>query len=377
MKIGILTLPLHTNYGGILQAYALQTVLERMGHEVEILDRPMYKTSPFVLVRPLIYLKRIIRKMRGDYKGAILTTNQNKRIKMAQIYTRPFINQYIHRAEVSSLKKCTKFNFDAFVVGSDQIWRALYFRSLWNTDMTDAFLGFCNDNTKRIAYSASFGTEEWEFTKKETKKCINLIQKFSAVSTREISGIQLCKKHLKFNNCEHTLDPTMLLSKEYYINLFEKNKIPKSEGTLLYYILDENDEKTNLIKKISKEKEMLPFRVNSRTEDLSAPLKECCQPPVEQWIRGFYDAEFVITDSFHACIFSILFNKPFIVISNAKRGLSRFTSLLETFGLEQCLITLPNDYNSLCLKDFDWDKINTKLQNEQKRCLDYIQKGLE
>ena len=86
----------------------------------------------------------------------------------------------------------------------------------------------------------------------------------------------------------------------------------------------------------------IPFCVNSRIEEWDAPIQECIQPPVEEWLRGFYDAEFVVTDSFHACVFSILFNKPFIVIGNEGRGIARFESLLKTFGLEERLVITNN-----------------------------------
>ncbi|MCM1313383.1 MAG: polysaccharide pyruvyl transferase family protein [Bacteroides sp.] len=375
MKIGILTLPLHTNYGGILQAYALQTVLERMGHEVEVIDKPMYRTSPNLLVRPVIYLKRYLYKMLGKYKGEILTKDQNKRISIEQVYTRPFINKYIHRAEMVSLRNCRDLSFDAVVVGSDQVWRALYFRSLWNTDMTDAFLGFCAKDVKRVAYAASFGTDKWEFTKAETKKCTELIHEFSAVSTREESGIKLCGEYLKFDACKHTLDPTMLLSKEYYISLFETARTPQSKGTLLCYMLDETEEKEQLIELLAKEKNLKPFKVNSCVENHSAQLEECCQPPVEQWLKGFHDAKFVITDSFHACVFSIIFNKPFIVVGNVKRGLERFYSLLKTFDLEQCL--LSSSARRFDVKDIDWVQVNYKLAQKRQACIDFLEKGLE
>ena len=135
-------------------------------------------------------------------------------------------------------------------------------------------------------------------------------------------------------NASHVLDPTMLLDVQDYVDLVKRADIPKSKGTLLCYILDETESTTDLISRLASETGLVPFRGNSRVEDWSAPLAERIQPPVEQWLRGFMDAELVVTDSFHACVFSILFHKPFVVVGNKERGLARVKSLLKMFGLE-------------------------------------------
>ena len=109
----------------------------------------------------------------------------------------------------------------------------------------------------------------------------------------------------------------------------------------------------------------MPFRVNAKS-DINLPIENRIAPSVEQWLRGFYDAEFVVTDSFHACVFSILFNKPFLVVGNQKRGLSRFVSLLGMFGLEDRLITDMNINNVLFSKVIDYMPINNLL-NELKQ----------
>lgn len=139
---------------------------------------------------------------------------------------------------------------------------------------------------------------------------------------------------------------------------------PKSKGNLLCYILDETEEKKALIKRIADEKGLKPFNVKSQSDDINSPVSERIQPPLEQWLRGFYDAEFVVTDSFHACVFSILFNKPFIVYGNIERGLSRFTSFLEIFGLKDVLFT--NMSGDIQLKDFNWTKINSSLSGKRQ-----------
>ena len=360
MKIGILTLPLHTNYGGILQAYALQTVLERMGHEVCLIEKRRVPLKLPLWKAPLSYGKRIIKNLTGHPFPIFYEQKINRERPIVRQNTDKFINKYIKRRIVNDYSDIKETDFDAIVVGSDQIWRPKYFH-----DIEHAFLDFTEGwNIRRIAYAASFGTDEWEYTPEQTERCRELIKNFDAVSVRESSGVDLCRKCLDVD-AVHVLDPTMLLTKEDYIQLFENAKTPQSNGTLLCYILDETQVTTDLINKIAKAKNLVPFKVNSKVENKTAPLKDRVQPPVEQWLRGFFDAEFIITDSFHACIFSILFNKQFVVIGNIDRGLSRIKSLLSIFSLENQLITACK---SLEISLINYNKENEKLTQLRGQC---------
>ena len=355
MRIAILTLPLHTNYGGILQAYALQTVLERMGHQVIVFNHKRKYSLPLWRL-PLSYSKRIIKKYILGRKKIRVFAEQHlkKEYPIISQHTQRFIDTYIHIYNVESFKNLNAADFDAIVVGSDQVWRPKYFISLFNSKIENAFLSFaCKWNIKRISYAASFGTEEWEYTSEKTNLCKELLKLFDVVSVREESGVRLCKDKLGVDAL-HVLDPTMLLSKEDYIKLFDVANTPKSSGNLLTYILDSTPEKIDVINKISKEKKLVPFKVNSKIENKDDPIEERIQPSVEKWLRGFYDAELVITDSFHACVFSIIFGKPFVVIGNKERGMARFDSLLKMFGLEDCLISSDKDYK---IKNCDYTKL--------------------
>ena len=136
------------------------------------------------------------------------------------------------------------------------------------------------------------------------------------------------------------------------------------------YILDETQNKTVLINKIADKYRLKPFRVGSNTENIHAPLKERIQPRVEEWLRGFLDADLVVTDSFHACVFAILFEKQFVVIGNEKRGVSRFVSLLREFGLENRLVSeLTNEFTA---DDIDFSSVKMKLTELKEKSLSYL-----
>lgn len=370
MKIGILTLPLQTNYGGILQAYALQTVLERMGHEVSLIEKKKRLYGFPLWKAPLVYGKRMIFKVLSLQAPPIFYEQKYKPLLSKN--TDRFINKYIKRRIVANFDEIKDSDYDAVVVGSDQVWRPQYFK----LPIEIAYLNFAKEwDIKRIAYAASFGTDEWEYNQPQTNNCKHLIKIFDAVSVREKSGVRLCKDYLGVA-AEHLLDPTLLLSPEDYIQLFKNSDTPQSPGTLLTYILDESDEKQQLINIISKERNLIPFRANSRIENKKAPLAERVQPLVEQWLRGFYDAEFVVTDSFHACVFSIIFGKPFIAIGNKERGMARFESLLSTLGLQKNLIADTIEYSPL--EDYTiGNNVKETLAGLRQMSISFLQNSLE
>ena len=375
MKIGIVTLPLHNNYGGILQAYALQKVLQNMGHNATTIDKSRFvKLSPLRklytysihLVKKILFNKNLI--IRWDVE-------HNKKANIICTHTYPFIQRYIKRIEaVHDYSNIQENDFDAFVVGSDQVWRPKYF----GTDIiSNAYLSFTKAwNVKRISYAASFGAEDWEYTPEQTKACGDLLKFFNAVSVRESSATELCKKHLGVD-ARHVLDPTMLLDKEDYINLFKAAETPESNGDLMCYILDTNEEKSKIISHTEESLGLKSFSANSKYEVPNAPVEERIQPPVESWLRGFHDAEFVITDSFHACVFSILFEKPFIVYGNKERGMARFSSLLKIFGLENRLAANHKEAEKIIKEPIDWEKVNAIKKEWQKKSFDFLKRNLQ
>lgn len=346
MRVAILTLPLHTNYGGILQCYALQTVLQRMGHEVRVLVKPQYGRS-YCIIYPLVVCKRIIKRyILGKKVNIWLSPNELERKN-----TDNFIKRYIaqHKCRYWDLDLADRF--DAIVVGSDQVWRPEY-----SQPIEQAFLSFlAGAHIKRVAYAASFGVDNCEFTEKELRICSSLLKKFDAVSVREASGINLCRNYFGVDAMQ-MLDPTLLLSADDYRTLICKACTEPSKGNMLVYILDKTPDKIALVEKLAKDRGLVPFWLDSPDEHKNnLPLNKQVKMPVEQWLKSFDDAEFVFTDSFHGCIFSIIFRKQFLAFGNQERGLSRFHSLLDLFSLNRRLILSSDEYSSnISLIDFDF-----------------------
>jgi len=377
MTIGILTQPLSANYGCILQNYALQTILKREGFKVYTINRckPTMPKSKFIVFCVGSILKRgllkwIFRKdviLRTWWATKKETTIINQNIDQ-------FIAQNITQTEKFFKNKfdiINKYEFDAYIVGSDQVWRPQYSPCLSNY-----FLDFLNGNkeVKKIVYAASFGVDNWEFTFQQTEQCSYLAKQFDAISVREDSAIELCDKYLGVEAI-HVLDPTMLLKKEDYIDLIKQGNIPERENILFSYLVDESDEKKCSIHKVAEELKLHPisgmppnsFHLKQSKKDLS----DCIYMPVTEWIAGFRDAKFIITDSFHGTVFAILFNKPFVVFENENRGNARLNSLLKMFKIENRLITSNVNFETK-LYDLDYSEINRIIEKERDKSLTYL-----
>jgi len=334
---------------------------------VWFIDREINYNLPLLKV-PLVLSKRITKKYLFNNKNVDLffESKLKKESAIATRKTKLFINDKINpKITIANLNKLSKNCFDAIIVGSDQVWRPRHFMPIEN-----AFLSFAKKwNIIRISYAASFGSDQWEYDCKQTRKCSKLLKQFDAVSSREDSGVKMCSKYFGVNSIQ-VLDPTMLLKKENYIDLIKKNQSPKSVGDLFIYMLDSDQQKLEMINIVAKNLNYIPFY--SSTDSNFEPLEKRIATEVEIWIRSFYDAKYILTDSFHGCVFSILFNKPFIVFGNEIRGLSRFNSLLKMFDLEDRLIINNKDILDIIKKPIIWQKVNGILEDEKNKSIKFL-----
>lgn len=384
MKIAILTQPLYTNYGGILQAYAVQKILRDKGHDVVTLDTQGKVQEPLSL---FMQFRCFAATMFGYLLGRVekkyifWPCNNNLRNRLLiRVSMRAFISKILKLSPViqtdDDIKKYVgEQGFDAFVVGSDQVWRPMYSPNIgW------FFLNFLPEQSKvkRIAFSASFGTSDWEFSKELTNYLKPLAKKFDAISVRETSGVDLCKNYLGVQAIQ-VLDPTMMLTIQDYAKLvnMDKQNTQSMKGFIFSYVLDTARGKQKVVESISK---TLHYPVLSfNTKGFYGPyasrqyaLKHAPKP-VAQWLRGFQEAEFVVTDSFHGTVFSILHHKPFVVLTNNARGTARIETLLRTFALEGRLVESVTDCNKEWLLDgIYWDSVDMILNTKRELFRDFI-----
>lgn len=377
-KIGILTQPLHNNYGGLLQAYALKEVLISLGHEVIIINRRSGQSSQ-------------IRKIASNLKNKVTGRKIIQKVQLSNIEkntisqnTSAFRKKYIPNLSETvittnnGMKRLNNMEFDAYIVGSDQSWRPRYSPAIRNY-----FLDFAKNqkNIKRLSYAVSFGVSDWEFNQMDTKACATLVKKFDAISVREDSGLRLINDYLG-SNAVHLIDPTMLLSIDQYLKIISEEKIERSEGLLKVYILDKTEEKLNFVSYLESELNLKQFQVMPTKRlgsDSIENIEDYVYPNPAKWLRGYQDAKFVVADSFHGTVFAILFNIPFIAIGNKTRGLARFESLLKMFGLEERFVTdlKSLDIDKYIKNDIDWNSVNLILEKEKEKALNFLINNLK
>lgn len=292
MKIGILTSPLKSNYGGILQNWALQQVLIKLGHKPITID--VYP-HPGIKIFILSTIKSILLWFIPSHRRKFTRWNGERSSLFDNFVRERIVTSHLCRYYTMSIVK--EYELDALIVGSDQVWRPRYnVRTL-----PDMFLRFAHSfKGRKIAYAASFGVNNWEFSKGQTSLCATLVKQFDAISV---------------------LDPTLLLAKDEYAKLCEEIPIC-NERFLAVYVLDPKKDVEDIIKEEAKKRGLA---IKYFSADRNANLK------VEEWLAIFRDASFVVTDSFHGTIFSILFEKEFRNVVNMKRGCARFVDIINKY----------------------------------------------
>lgn len=377
MKIAIITLPLHTNYGGILQAYALKQTIESMGHSAEVIDRKCKIVLPPSWKMPLIYLKRILLNLTPGGKRPEVFREKRILKEFPYVSSRlsPFVQNNISPRLVNDYSEIEIGEYDAFVVGSDQVWRPKYFGNI-----EDAFLRFAKKwNVGRISYAASFGTDQLEYSYEQLNNCSLLLQRFNAVSVRESSAVEICDEWFDREDVIHVLDPVMLLQADQYISIAAESDNRPCKGKVLSYILDSDQSKLAVLEKVRNWMAADVYDAVVQDRNRNIPLKKRVVPSMQQWLSCFADAEFVVTDSFHGCVLCILMHKPFLALGNVNRGMSRIQSLLQEFDLEDRMVQGidPDDDGEYYISGIDWSRIDTRLEELRKKSLDFLESALK
>lgn len=364
MKIGILTQALHSNYGGLLQNYALQEVLRRLGHDPITIDRHIPRSVSFMKETA----KRILQLVKSSYDVSLLTSKQ--RVALLQLQQSFVLQNIKHTDRLFSQDEFDNYveghPMEVYIVGSDQCWRPCY-----SANIRNYYLDFVKIDAKKIAYAASFGVDKWEYNDEVTSVVSKCAKRFDAISVRENSGVTLCKEKLGVD-AAWVLDPTMLLGRDGFMKFVTPNS---NRGYVLNYLLEESEEARALVQHVAYDLNISDVRSNiaspifHRGESLLSHLNI----PVEQWLSNIHNASFVVTDSFHGAVFSILFNVPFMVKLNVVRGNTRLESLLTDFGLMDCIC---KNINNIKIPTFDWERINSRLSQRQKESAEFLTTAL-
>lgn len=314
------------NYGACLTAYALQETIKNLGYN------------------PAFVNEFSVRKKYNLSFGKL------------------FVNKYLKlMPKFNNIKKAGELA-DTYITGSDQVFRPQYLKHKVKRDKY--LLNFVDKNAKKISFSASFGIGEEEF--KNSKPAVikamqEALKTFDYVSTRECSGVDICKKQLHVN-AEWIIDPVFLLEKSHYVDLANESK-NDYKGKFVTYVLDKNPTYDELYKNLSEKHGLEP--VSIANSGIS----------VEEWLRAFLDAKYIITDSFHGVCFALMFNKKFIAVVNKNRGAARFESLQKMFDLEGQFLTNLDNLN-IDFVQYDSNKINQIIEDRKQYALNVLSREL-
>ena len=364
MRIGIVTMPLCSNYGGILQNWALQKVLSNLGHEAITLRFPvMYQNMSdlhyWISVFPRQLVRYIANKVKGKNQELPITINiWRDNVKGIERFIDQHINvtKYLPSLSMNDVKR---YGIEALVVGSDQIWRPVMYDAL-----KYYFLGFTeNEDILRIAYAPSIAVKVWPFNEELTPKIRQQIKLFDAISVREESSVKLVKDNLGVD-AQWVLDPTMLVNVEEYLTLCI-GEPQKLNSFVFAYILDMTEEKQKMLDWLSKE---LGCGIVYLTAD-----KIRQGETIEKWLAYFRDASYVLTDSYHGTVFSLIFHKQFYCFYNPLRGNARMDSLKKISGLDNRFITRSKVTID---DDIDYTDVEKNIKEMRERSTEFLERAL-
>lgn len=349
MKIGILTFHRAHNYGAVLQCYALQEVLKSMGHNVSVIDyRQPYIEEIYKVIRPIYWLKNLIRLRKIALLYPIKTVQRLKRKKNFDNFQNKYLN-----CTTNSYKEIINLDFDLYIVGSDQ---------LWNTKLTGGFDNVYwgnfkkKTNSKIVAYAMSTSLNNLKSI--PINELLNSFKNFQFISTREYQIANYIKTIDSNIPVQIVLDPTLITNSNIWESILDHSLKDKK-----YILIYKARGDISLLKEKAK---ILSNKIHCEIIDLS-----CGTYTVQEFVSYFKYATYVITTSFHAVAFSLIFERPFYAICLNDGHDDRYVSLLRAIGAENRLVT-PDFIPRYDI--YSYDEISYKLGVLKKESINYLKK---
>lgn len=377
-KIGIVSVQ-NNNYGSILQAYALQKALHDYNYDNEIIN---YKKSKLLqlkrlfnisLLRNIIsnktkFLKCKKHSKKSFYKVIVTRNDAFEKFKLENLFF-----SKVYKGKKSLIKGC--YNYDNILVGSDQVWHPLNLSSKYYS------LIFVPDDINTISYASSFGVSK--IPKHQINKTKQYLNKINHISVREESGAKIISKLIN-RQAIVVLDPTLLIDRNEW-NKIKSGKVIDKKYIFCYFI-GTNEENRRIAKEFANNNDLeivvLPHidEYVKADEEYGTIFPEKIGP--SEFIDLISNAEYVFTDSFHAAVFSIIYNKNFFVFerfnSNDKKSTNtRIYSLLSKINLTERICHNIKDVENNCNYNIDYSRINPIIEEERKKSVNFIKKAVK
>lgn len=357
MKCGVLTFHKTTNYGAVLQAYALMHTINSFDAvECEILDyRCEAVEERYKIIRRYENTRELVKAVLCAVPNAILKQKFSEFTHELCKLSEPIMPDNLARKLVQ---------YDAVVAGSDQIW---------NPELTGGdenyFLSF-KTQCKKIAYAASFGS--FDDKKKIQDYFEKYISDFTAVSLREMDVVKYLD-HPEIYNIQQVLDPTFLLNKKEWEKAFIKERIVQGKYILVYKMMDAEG-LFDFARKLGKKKG-LPIVYLTHSARREAGMKNIFTASPEEFLNYLYYAECVVTSSFHGTALSVNLNKEFYYALDRKNLTAnrRIEALMDLLDLQNRNILCQSNEKA----NIDWNAVNSKLDEQRDKSKEFLRKAIE
>jgi hypothetical protein len=368
MKIGILTYHRSHNYGALLQAYALQTYLRKLGHQIEIIDYwPDYHAAEYQLIP---HFKA--RSLKGKVKSILsLAIGYSRTIKRRKLYKQFIHEQFTipHKPRYKCKEDMKEIAYDAVVYGSDQIWRRSDYPLF--KGFSEVYFGAYPLKVKRkISYAPSMGVID---VKEEDKPNLRqMLSNFDAISVRE-EALKKLIDDVTGNQVPLVLDPVFLLEKEEWSQLSPHPITTNQEKYIFFYHLAASEEAISLTNRLEQHYGYKVIEIRGRVEPLLFGDRYLQAASPTDFISLIKNAEIVVSTSFHGVAFSLLFEKQFYALG-MKNNSGRVQSLLDNVGIEHRLLS---DTNQINFEDkIEYDKVNVKITTLKNQSKNYLNDAL-
>lgn len=362
-KIKIITFHSAHNYGAILQVYALQRVLSEENNVEVINYRNNNIDNTYKLINPET-LKTIIKSITKN----ILYFHRNitRYNKFENIIKEKLNLTKKYNSEEEIKKDFPKA--DIYITGSDQVWNTSITKGLQDSYT----LNFGDDSTRRISYAASIGKSKLTDAEKEVFK--EKILKLDYISVREEDAKKILTPVIN-KPIEVVLDPTLLISKEEWQNEIKNIKKEKEEY-ILAYTVGADDEYYKIINELSKKTNLRVIHFETRNKKIKNVLRNAYTSDPFEFINLIKNAKYVVCTSFHATVFSIIFNKKFFVIPHKITG-SRVYNLLNKLEIENRAVKNLEEFKKIDYdEEINYEKTKILLEKERNKSLDWIKKAI-
>ena len=368
MKVDIITRHFIPNYGSILQTYSTQKALEKLGYDSEVINYIKDEETNKKSVATNSNIKQDGLKSKLKRLGYIILQRPNvtKMNKTFEKFREKYLRQTAREYHSSKELKEDLPKADVYCTGSDQVWSTI------GTEEYDStyFLDFVPEGKKCISYAASFGTAQ--LSKNLDKNLSNLLKKYETILVRENTAEEIIRKK-GFNNVKQVVDPTLLLNQDEWSKICEPTKLDGKDYILVYQ-LHHNKEMEDYVRNLRKHTNLPIYRVHASIYYGLKPGKFIHLPTPGQFVSYIKNAKYIITDSFHGTVFSLIFQKQFIDILPEKTA-TRIESILKLVGLEDRILRSSTDYSFL-QKNINFDKAEKILAKERDNSIQDLKNAL-